>query len=123
LPLAITATMRFRASHSLRMYDGRPEPQHEHEWRVKLTVGCSELDGIGVVMDFHDLERRLETILGPLRGTSLNDFPAFARINPSAENVAIYISQALKLPETVTLEQVEVWETPDCSALWRGGVD
>ncbi|HUB27577.1 MAG TPA: 6-carboxytetrahydropterin synthase [Tepidisphaeraceae bacterium] len=107
--------VRFSASHQLRMYDGSVEPLHEHEWRVKVTVSGA-LDSIGVVMDFHELEKRLEDIIGPMRGRSLNELPPFASRNPSAENVAAWIATSVSVPETARVASVEVWETPENSA-------
>ena len=119
MPFAITTTLHFRASHALRMYDGKLEDLHEHNWRVKLTVAAPKLDEIGVVMDFHDLTRRLEAILQPMRNHGLNDLPPFFDANPSAENVAVYIARSLNLPPPAQLESVEVWETEDNSAVYR----
>jgi 6-pyruvoyltetrahydropterin/6-carboxytetrahydropterin synthase len=119
MPFAISILRRFRAGHQLRMYDGSLEAPHEHEWVVKVTVAAAELDHIAVVMDFHELERRLDNLLAPLRDRSLNDVPAFARINPSAEALARHVAQGLRLDEGVRLEQVEVWETPENSASYR----
>jgi 6-pyruvoyltetrahydropterin/6-carboxytetrahydropterin synthase len=116
--LAITSTLAFTASHQLRLYDGSLEELHEHRWSVKVTVSAAELDSIGVVMDFHDLERRIHSVIAPFEGRRLNDLPAFAAINPSAENVAVHIARNLTLPETVRLESVEVWETPENSAVF-----
>jgi len=119
MPFAISILRRFRAGHQLRMYDGSMEPLHEHDWVVKVTVGSAELDRIGVVMDFHELEAGLDQLLTPLRDRHLNDLPAFARANPSAEQVARHIAGGLRLVEGVSLSEVEVWETPENSASYR----
>jgi 6-pyruvoyltetrahydropterin/6-carboxytetrahydropterin synthase len=119
MTMSITTTLRFRASHQLRLYDGAMEELHEHEWHVKVTVASAVLDSIGVVMDFHDLTRRVVEILEPLDGARLNDLPAFVERNPSAENVAIHIAQSLSVPPPVKLESVEVWETLENSAVYR----
>jgi len=58
MPFAISTVRRFSASHQLAMYDGSLELLHGHDWVVKVTVTADELDKIGVVMDFHELERR-----------------------------------------------------------------
>ena len=50
-------TRSFSAAHQLRLYDGSLEPLHGHNWQVKVTVVAAKLDSIGVVMDFHELER------------------------------------------------------------------
>ena len=52
-------------------------------WKVKVTVAVSKLDSIGVVMDFHELERRLDQILAPWKNSHLNQNAAFADLNPS----------------------------------------
>jgi len=119
MPYSITTTVHFHASHQLRLYDGSLEELHHHQWIVKVTAGRPELDSIGVVMDFHELERLLEPILSPLRNRRLNDVAVFAERNPSAENVALHIAEKLHLPPGVRLEVVEVWETPENSAVVR----
>jgi 6-pyruvoyltetrahydropterin/6-carboxytetrahydropterin synthase len=114
----INSITHFPASHQLRLYDGSLEPLHEHDWVVKVTVR-GPLDSIGVVMDFHDLERRMAEVLNPMRGKSLNDLPQFAANNPSAENVAKHIGDSLSLPASVRLTRIEVWETPENSAVYQ----
>lgn len=115
----ITTTRCFSAAHQLRLYDGSLEPLHGHNWQVKVTVGATELDSIGVVMDFHELERLVDQITTPLHNRHLNETGAFASMNPSAENVASHIGSSLRLPEGVRLVSVEVWETPANSAAYR----
>lgn len=118
--MAITTTRVFSASHQLKLYDGSWEPLHGHNWRVRVTVSAKKLDKIGVVMDFHDLEARLHDVLNPLHNSHLNDAKAFMKRNPSAENVAVHVSESLALPRGIKLESIEVWETDTCSAIWRG---
>src|SRR5687768_11402239 len=116
MPFEITATREFAATHQLRLYDGSLEPLHGHNWKVCVTVAAARLDAIGVVMDFHELERLLEPIIQPLHNTHLNEVAAMGGMNPTTENVALHIAQSLKLPATVTLLSVEVWETAQNSA-------
>lgn len=119
MPFEITTTRYFSAAHQLRLYDGSLEPLHGHNWVLRVIVARPQLDEIGVVMDFHELERLVDQIVGPMHNRHLNDLPAFASLNPSAENVAMYIGVGLKLPNTVKLVSVEVWETPQNSATYR----
>jgi 6-pyruvoyltetrahydropterin/6-carboxytetrahydropterin synthase len=118
MPFQITTTRSFSAAHQLRLYDGSLEPLHGHNWQVRVTVGAPVLDPIGVVMDFHELERLLDQIILPLNNTHLNQTPAFASVNPSAENIAAHIGASLGLPDSVRLVSVEVWETPENSAVY-----
>lgn len=103
----------FSASHQLRLYDGSLEPLHGHNWTVIVTVAADQLDAIGVVMDFHMLERRLGQVVNRFHNRHLNDVIPFVKVNPSAERVAEYIATSLELPQRVWLQSVEVWETPE----------
>ena len=119
MPFQITTTRSFSAAHQLRLYDGSLEPLHGHNWKVRIIVAAEALDSIGVVMDFHELERLADNIINPMHNRHLNDLPQFGRLNPSAENVALYIGQSLRIPAQVTLVNVEVWETEGNSAVYR----
>ena len=101
------------------MYDGSLEPLHGHNWVVRVTVGAEKLDSIGVVMDFHELERLVEAIVRPWHNRHLNEVESFQKLNPSAENVSVVIGSGLKLPMNVRLLSVEVTETPGCAATYR----
>lgn len=116
---AISTTRRFSAAHQLKLYDGSIEPVHGHNWRVRVTVTAARLDRIGVVMDFHELERLVDAIITRWHNGHLNEMPEFARSNPSAENVAVAVAEALRLPGHVRLSSVEVWETDDNRAVYR----
>lgn len=115
----ISITRTFAAAHQLRMYDGSIEELHGHNWKVRVTVGATRLDRMGVVMDFGELERRVDAVIAPMHNRHLNDLPAFASANPSAENVAAHVAAALVLPAGVALLSVEVWETDTCRAVVR----
>jgi 6-pyruvoyltetrahydropterin/6-carboxytetrahydropterin synthase len=118
----IATTRHFAAAHQLRLYDGSLEPLHGHNWRVKVTVAAGKLDAIGVVMDFHDLERLVDAVVVPMHNRHLNELPPFAsELNPSAENVALHVGRSVtpRLPRGVGLVSVEVWETDGNSALYR----
>jgi 6-pyruvoyltetrahydropterin/6-carboxytetrahydropterin synthase len=120
MPFEITARREFAAAHQLRLYDGQLEPLHGHNWVVVVTVSSPQLDAIGVVMDFHELDRLLDEIIKPLHNRHLNEVEPFRSIlNPSTENVALHIARSLALPANVRLRSVEVWETAANSATYR----
>ena len=119
MPFEITATRHFSAAHQLRLYDGSLEPLHGHNWKAIVRVAAKQLDDIGVVMDFHKLDALLASITDAMHNRHLNDLPAFASLNPSTENVALHIARQLRLPPNVALQCVEVWETPENSAVYR----
>lgn len=115
MPFEISTTREFSAAHALRLYDNSLEPLHGHNWRLRVTVGTQQLDSIGVVMDFHELERLVDAIIGPFHNANLNEVWPFAKgaLNPSAENVALHVGETLlpSLPHPARLLRVEVWET------------
>ena len=117
----ITTTRHFSAGHQLALYDGALEPVHGHNWVVRVAVMAPKLDAIGVVMDFHELERLVDAIVVPMHNRHLNELEPFkSELNPSAENVAVHVGRSLKgkLPGGVTLRAVTVWETPENSAAY-----
>ncbi len=121
----IRTVRTFAAAHQLRLYDASLEPVHGHNWRVAVAVGADRLDPIGVVMDFHDLERLVDAVVTPWHNRHLNEVPPFDReLNPSAENVAVHVGRAVAaggLPPGVRVVAVEVWETDGNSAVYRPG--
>lgn len=130
-----TIEKRFSAAHALRLADGTFEPLHGHNWLVRVTVAAGDLDDMDTVMDFHELEKLVEQIIGPWRNRNLNEVPPFVgkaneddasvadglAVNPSAERVAERIAWAVSggLPEHVWLRSVGVGEAPGCVARYR----
>jgi 6-pyruvoyltetrahydropterin/6-carboxytetrahydropterin synthase len=123
----ISTTHQFSAAHQLKLYDGSLEPLHGHNWVVRVTVRRETLDSIGVVMDFHALERFIDEVVRPMHNRNLNDVPPFGggdgggELNPTTENVALHVGRSVqpKLPDGVALLSVEVWETATCRAVYR----
>ena len=120
----------FAASHAILLPDGSLEPLHGHNWPVRVTVASDTLDAIETVMDFHELEQLVESIIGPWRNRHLNDVAPFSdgkgapgglAINCSAERVAWWIGEEVKrrLPPRVRLVGARVGEAPGCFATYR----
>jgi 6-pyruvoyltetrahydropterin/6-carboxytetrahydropterin synthase len=111
-------TGRFVATHRLRRPDGSTEELHEHPWQVRVTYAGPRLDDMGVLVDFGALRGRLDAALAALHEQDLNHLPPFARQNPSAENVAVYVAEQLphELPGAARLTCVEVEEAAGCCA-------
>ena len=118
VPFEIVTSREFSAAHQLRLYDGTCEALHGHNWRVSVTVASENLDYIGVVMDFHELVRLVDDVVVPMHNRHLNELEPFAKLNPTAENVALVIARSLKLPAHARLRRVQVWETSENSAVY-----
>jgi len=104
----------FAAAHLLRGYPGICSRLHGHNWKVDVVVVATELDEIGMGMDFRDIKAATNELIGALDHRNLNDIPPFDEINPTAENVSAYIYKGLsdKLDnERVHIDSVTIWET------------
>ena len=112
----------FSAAHSLRGYQGDCERLHGHNYRVEISVESAVPDAIGIVMDFRDLKGLLKTVLAGLDHHYLNDLEPFTGKNPSAENIAAYIFDALRdaVNPPVALTEVTVWENDTCCVTYTG---
>ncbi|VAW95066.1 6-carboxytetrahydropterin synthase @ Queuosine biosynthesis QueD, PTPS-I [hydrothermal vent metagenome] len=104
----------FSAAHLLRGYPGVCSRLHGHNWKVDVEVVTSELDEIGMGMDFRDIKAATNELIGALDHRNLNDLPPFDKINPTAENISAYIFKELSKElnnERVQVDRVTIWET------------
>jgi len=107
----------FAAAHSLRGYPGECARLHGHNWRVELYVECSELDDLGLAIDYKVLKRELKQALAPWDHYNLNDIPPFDAINPSSENVAMILCEEMSRRldnERIKVSRIVIGET--CAA-------
>jgi 6-pyruvoyltetrahydropterin/6-carboxytetrahydropterin synthase len=103
----------FASAHQLREYKGKCENLHGHNWRVLVKVRGRELGASGMLIDFGILKRLLKKLLERLDHKFLNELPPFDTVNPTSENLAKHIFDALdlELPEGVETYEVRVWES------------
>ena len=102
----------FDAAHRLVGYKGKCSRVHGHRWKVEVFVSGDKLDNMGILVDFEVLKQRLEKMVEKLDHSFLNDSKEIG--NPTSENISRYIFKSLKgLPNSVKLEKVRVWESPD----------
>ena len=109
----LTIRSEFCSAHALRHYKGKCEHLHGHNYGVKVVVEGSRLSpDTELLMDFGDLKAIPKEVLETLDHQYLNELPPFDRINPSSENLARHIWQAMAphLPEQVRLCAVTVAE-------------
>lgn len=117
----VTVRSTFSGAHRLRLPSGRWEPLHGHNWRVEVVVRAPGLDRADLALDFLDLQRWVRQALGRLEHRYLNELPAFARHNPSAERIAMVIAETLATPLAATrcrVASVSVWETDETCATY-----
>ncbi|MDD4859019.1 MAG: 6-carboxytetrahydropterin synthase QueD [Dehalococcoidales bacterium] len=117
----IAVERHFDAAHFLRGYQGKCEALHGHRFKVVAKIRATALDDIGLAFDFTELKRLLDTILVKYDHTCVNDVPPFDELNPSSENMAANIYEALQLKlagAPVSLASIEVWESPQTAVTY-----
>ena len=115
----VTVKTGFSAAHQLRLYDGKYENLHGHNWTAQVTVEADELNTIGVGIDFVELKEMVERILSRLDYQNINEISPFDKENPSAENIARWLFLELKTQidtESTRVKRVEVCEMEGCGA-------
>ena len=120
----ISVDYTFAAGHALRNYRGKCENVHGHNYKLRVTVEGAELDSTGLLMDFIDVRAAIRALVERLDHQFLNDLPPFDKLNPSAENIARYFSDALEpqvREQGLRVRAVTVWETDATSATYRPG--
>jgi len=107
----------FSAAHQLRDYPGDCARLHGHNWHVTLYVECTELDKLGLGIDYKIMKAELKQALEPWDHYNLNDVSPFDAINPSSENVAreLYHDMSRRLDnERLHVSRIDISET--CTA-------
>ena len=112
----------FSAGHHLRDYPGNCEHPHGHNWKIVVTVRATELDQLGMAVDFRVVKNAVREVIATLDHRDLNEHPDFRNANPSSENIAVYIFENLK--KSLTSDRyapysVEVRETDNCGVIYR----
>lgn len=104
----------FSSAHTLRDYPGACSRLHGHNWKVEAEVEATELNAMGMAIDFKEIKREIRGIVAQLDHYYLNDIEPFTEINPTAENIAQYLYQALAVkmqPHAIKVAAITLWET------------
>jgi len=104
----------FAAAHLLRDYEGVCNRLHGHNWKVEVQVTATQLDHVGMGMDFKDIKDATRALIGKLDHRNLNDIPPFDKINPTAENISAYLYKELSKTLNagdIKVSSVTLWET------------
>jgi 6-pyruvoyltetrahydropterin/6-carboxytetrahydropterin synthase len=133
----VTREIDFCYGHRLLGYEGKCQHLHGHNGRVLITFESSQLDELGMVLDFSEIKqtvsRWIDAHLDHRMLLEQNDpmVPVLRSqgepvlvmsANPTAENIARLISQ-VATDEGYPVVEVSLWETPRCFATHRPGLD
>ncbi len=141
--IRITKIFYFDMAHAIYGYDGRCKNIHGHTYELHVTVaGKDDLNDFipapGFVVDFkqlkqlvntavvHQLDHSLvlsESFIAAHPGNSANENLHVWKMEPTAENILIYIWQQLSavLPAELDLVKLKLYETRDSYAEWSKG--
>ncbi len=108
----------FASAHTLRDYPGDCSRMHGHNWKVEVEMVASELDPVGMGIDFKEIKKATKEVARRLDHRYLNEIEPFDRINPTAENIAAYFYRQLGGMldrDNVRVHAVTIWETERAS--------
>ncbi len=104
----------FAAAHTLRDYPGACSRMHGHNWKVELEAIATELNDVGMGVDFKHMKTIAREVGDRLDHRYLNEIEPFTEINPTAENIAAYMYREISKQlnsDTITVSSVTLWET------------
>ncbi len=111
----------FAAAHQLKMVAKKCENMHGHNWKIEVCVAGKDLNNAGVIMDFAKIKEYVSGILAKLDHKVLNEIDCFYDINPSSENIALYIVRELQAKidnPDIKVVGVTAWESEDACATY-----
>ncbi len=108
----------FEAAHRIEGYEGKCNRLHGHSWVVEAVVTGTELDSLGMLVDFKAVKQELKEVLQRMDHQYLNEMePFLGKMNPTAENMARCFYEELAKAEifcgNAALRSVCVWESPN----------
>lgn len=117
----LTIEASFSSAHNLRGYEGACENLHGHNWKVEVRVCAPGLDSLGMVVDFRMIKTATKAVIDGLDHKYLNEAPPFDSENPTAENIARHIYNAVSTAlndGNAAVSRVRVWESDTTSAAY-----
>ena len=107
----IKVTRRFSAAHQIHGMGGKCEGVHGHNYRVEVEISAKRLKKPGMIADFLDVGKKLESILPDHK--MLNEV---YESNPTSENLARQFHDEMQ--QFYPVSRVTVWETEDSCATY-----
>ena len=104
----------FASAHTLRGYPGACSRMHGHNWKVELEAAASQLDDIGMGVDFKVMKNAANEVGNELDHRYLNDLEPFKEVNPTAENIAAYMYKQISArinSDSINVTALTIWET------------
>jgi len=140
--VSVTRRLEWDAMHRIPGHEGVCKAFHGHRYAVEITCTAPSFDSLGRVVDFSVIKSEVggwidekfdhtailqESDPDPaaravIESNAAMGKPAFLmETPPTAENIALVLAaqaQRLLATHNISVTQVRVWETPNCSATW-----
>jgi len=129
---SVTREITFCYGHRLLNYDGKCRHLHGHNGRAVITLAATNLDPLGMVMDFSHIKRIVQSWIDDTLDHKMllheddpmlpffrqEGEPVFVmKVNPTAENIARLIYD-YTAGQGFPVTQVQLWETENCYAAY-----
>ena len=116
--ITITKAFEFQSAHHLpKVPEGHKcRNLHGHSYRVEISLS-GEVNELGWVVDFADVESAVVPLLKQIDHRCLNDVVGLE--NPTAENIVLWFKQHLSLPG---MSKIRVFEESTCWAEWQANL-
>ena len=102
----------FSAAHHLNIPGHQCSLIHGHNYKVRIE--CSgQLNQHGMIMDFHEIKRRIQPIIDKLDHSMLNEIIV---VDTTSENIASWIFKQAN-NQLGNVIRVTLWETDSCGAI------
>jgi 6-pyruvoyltetrahydropterin/6-carboxytetrahydropterin synthase len=117
--MRLVRDFRFEAAHSLpNVPEGHKcKRVHGHSYRVAITIDGPLVPELGWVMDFSDIDRVVDPVIGEVDHRLLNDLAGLS--NPTSELLAVWLWDRIS-PALPLMTELSVSETPDSRCVYRG---
>ena len=86
----------FASAHTLRDYPGACSRMHGHNWKIEAEVQATQLNEIGMAIDFKEIKREVRAIADELDHRYLNDLALFRTLIPPLKILRVIFSSALR---------------------------
>jgi len=117
----VTVSARFEAAHNLIDYKRGPEPLHGHSYKVEIVLETPELPRGDLAVDFIEAQKAVDAVAKEFDYKYINEHPAFAGRNTSAENLARYFAEKVadcRAIGSARVAEVTAWEGPENRATY-----
>lgn len=118
--LSVTKLFEFEAAHHLPNHKGKCAFLHGHSYKLEIEISgklIPEGEEQGMIVDFGILKKFVQlNIISIFDHCNLNTI----FINPTAENMVLWIVNAMKdwCEDKLILNRIRLWETSSSYAEW-----